>query len=100
MRLPEWLERALGAVLVTPRMHGIHHSNRPDEQGSNWGTIFSFFDRVLGVYRGDVAQGSITIGLPGDDAAIRDPDVVDALALPFTSIASSRRCGPRGRARA
>ena len=99
VRLPERLDRALAAVIVTPRMHGIHHSNRPEEQGSNWGTIFSLFDRALGLQRLDVPARSITIGLRGlGDAPVLDPDLAASLALPFTSIASSPRCARRGRA--
>jgi sterol desaturase/sphingolipid hydroxylase (fatty acid hydroxylase superfamily) len=37
VRLPIRLERALNKLLVTPRMHGIHHSQVPDETNSNHG---------------------------------------------------------------
>jgi len=39
-RLPIWIERILNLILVTPRMHGIHHSIVQRETNSNWGTIF------------------------------------------------------------
>lgn len=64
LRLPLGLERALSVVLVTPRMHGIHHSQRPDEQSSNWSSFLSVWDRLHGTLRLDVPQETIRIGLP------------------------------------
>ena len=37
LALPAGLDRALSWAIVTPRMHGIHHSSARDEQDSNWG---------------------------------------------------------------
>jgi sterol desaturase/sphingolipid hydroxylase (fatty acid hydroxylase superfamily) len=62
-RLPLGLERALNRVIVTPRMHGIHHSIVRRETDSNWGTIFSFWDRVHRTLRVDLAQDEIEIGV-------------------------------------
>ncbi len=35
-------------------MHRNHHSNRQKETDSNYGTILSIWDRLLGAFRGDV----------------------------------------------
>lgn len=67
-RLPLGVERALNHVLVTPRMHGIHHSIVERETDSNWGTIFCWWDKLHRTLRRDVAQDQITIGV----AAYRD----------------------------
>lgn len=69
LRLPAWLDRWLAAVVVTPRMHGIHHSRRPDELGSNWGVILTLWDRLAGTLRLDVPEGAITIGVPDQPPA-------------------------------
>ncbi len=82
IQLPIGLERALNLVLVTPRMHGIHHSNVREHTDSNWSSGLSIWDRLHGTFRGDVAQDAITIGVP----AYRRPDDVtlaNSLALPF-----------------
>ena len=63
-RLPIGIERALNTVLVTPRMHGIHHSIVQRETNSNWGTIFSWWDKLHRSLRIDIAQDAITIGVP------------------------------------
>ena len=81
-RLPIWLERILNHVMVTPRMHGIHHSIVQRETNSNWGTIFCWWDRLHRTFRGDIAQNEITIGV----AAYRDEHELrlrELLVLPF-----------------
>ena len=81
-RLPVRLERALALLVVTPRVHGIHHSAIRRDTDSNWGAIFSIFDRVAGSFRFDERDASIVIGVP----AYREPDAVTlgkVLALPF-----------------
>lgn len=82
VRLPIVLERWLSLVIVTPRMHGIHHSVVRAETDSNWSTIFSFYDRLHGTLRLNVLQGAIAIGVP---AYPRSEDVTlwQSLSLSF-----------------
>jgi sterol desaturase/sphingolipid hydroxylase (fatty acid hydroxylase superfamily) len=63
-RLPIKLEQFLNLVIVTPRMHGIHHSIVQRETNSNWGTIFCWWDKLHRTLRRDVPQNEITIGVP------------------------------------
>jgi sterol desaturase/sphingolipid hydroxylase (fatty acid hydroxylase superfamily) len=63
IRLPVSLERALNVLIVTPRMHGIHHSIVRHETDSNWGTIFSWWDRLHQTLRVDLPQEQIEIGV-------------------------------------
>jgi sterol desaturase/sphingolipid hydroxylase (fatty acid hydroxylase superfamily) len=65
LRLPERFERALEAFLVTPRMHGIHHSEVPGETDSNWSSLLSWWDWLHGTMKLDVRQEGIVIGRPG-----------------------------------
>ena len=81
-RLPLWLERILNRVIVTPRMHGIHHSIVQRETNSNWGTLFCWWDKFHRTLRRDISQDDITIGV----AAYRDEKeltVGHLLLLPF-----------------
>lgn len=81
-RLPVALERALVRVLVTPRMHGIHHSVVEREANTNWSVIVTWWDRLHRTLRLDVPQDAVVIGLPAyrDPAELRFPRL---LALPF-----------------
>src|SRR4051794_17061449 len=82
VRLPARIERALVRLIVTPRMHGIHHSDSREETDSNWSSLLSLWDFVHRTIRLEVPQESIRIGVPAYD----DPDDVTLgkiLALPF-----------------
>jgi sterol desaturase/sphingolipid hydroxylase (fatty acid hydroxylase superfamily) len=63
-RLPYAVEKWLCRAIVTPRMHGIHHSIILEETDANWGTIFSFPDYLHGTIRINIAQDKVVIGLP------------------------------------
>jgi sterol desaturase/sphingolipid hydroxylase (fatty acid hydroxylase superfamily) len=81
-RLPIKLERFLNLIIVTPRMHGIHHSIVQRETNSNWGTIFCWWDKFHGTLRRDIPQNALTIGV----AAYREEQELTIgrlLALPF-----------------
>lgn len=81
-RLPLAFERFLVRLIVTPRMHGIHHSDRLNETNSNWSSLLSLWDYVHGTILLNVAQPEITIGVP----AFRHPSEVTIgkiLLLPF-----------------
>ena len=63
------LERLLPYVLVTPALHRRHHSvNRP-ELDSNFGTIFSLWDRLLRTYGASSSRLIFSTGLPGGRTA-------------------------------
>jgi sterol desaturase/sphingolipid hydroxylase (fatty acid hydroxylase superfamily) len=82
LRLPPALERRLVRFVVTPRMHGIHHSTVREETGSNWSSGLTIWDRLHGTLKLDVPQEAITIGVP----AYREPREValpKILAQPF-----------------
>lgn len=82
VQLSHRMERRLGKVIVTPRMHGIHHSIRQAEQDSNWSSGLTLWDWLHGTLRRDVPQEQITIGV----AELRDPAQVTLpklLAMPF-----------------
>jgi sterol desaturase/sphingolipid hydroxylase (fatty acid hydroxylase superfamily) len=82
VRLPIRVEQRLTRFLVTPRMHGIHHSAVHEETDSNWSSGLSIWDRLHGTLRLDILQDRIVIGVP----AYRDPAEVTLpkiLAMPF-----------------
>lgn len=50
LRLPERLDRSLRWIFVTPNMHCLHHSSYQPETDSNYGQVFSVWDRLFGTY--------------------------------------------------
>ena len=82
VRLPVRIERLLNRILVTPRMHGIHHSEIWCENNSNYSVVFPWWDRLHRTLRLNVPQSRIVIGIPGY-AAAADSRLGNALLLPF-----------------
>lgn len=89
LRLPLKFERILSKLIVTPRMHGIHHSIVQGETNSNFSTVFSFWDRLHSTMRLNVSQAELSIGVP----SYRHPDEINflqSLLLPFRTHRSWR----------
>lgn len=65
LRLPERIDRPLRWIFVTPNMHSLHHSSWQPETDSNYGQVFSFWDRLFGTYSAAPREGydAMRIGL-------------------------------------
>ena len=81
-RLSLWFEATLSKCFITPRLHGIHHSVARDEMDSNWGTIFSLWDKIHRSRRDDIAQHEIKIGVP-ELPHEHDLSIGDLWMMPF-----------------
>ena len=64
--LPQWLDRIVRLVIVTPDMHRVHHSVLRREHNSNYGFNLSLWDRLFRTYTAQPEGGhqGMTIGLP------------------------------------
>ncbi len=82
LKVPKWFETLFWIFFVPPSMHRIHHSVILKERDTNYGTIFSLWDRTLGTLRSDVDQAGIRIGI----GAYRQPEKLhlpQLLVMPF-----------------
>jgi sterol desaturase/sphingolipid hydroxylase (fatty acid hydroxylase superfamily) len=84
LRLPLAMERGLNKIVVTPRMHGIHHSDIREENMSNFGVVLPWWDRLHRTLRLNVPQAELTIGIPGYSRP-EDNALGRCLAMPFRS---------------
>jgi sterol desaturase/sphingolipid hydroxylase (fatty acid hydroxylase superfamily) len=82
VRLPIRLERVLNLVLVTPRMHGIHHSQVRGETNSNYSVVFSWWDRLHRTIGLNIPQDALVIGVPAYTHPV-DNSLPNDLLLPF-----------------
>ena len=80
---PPWFEKAFWVLFVPPSMHRIHHSVKIAERDTNYGTIFSVWDRMLGTLLRDVDQEKIVIGV-GPYREQERLQLHRLLAMPFT----------------
>ncbi|HYP52675.1 MAG TPA: sterol desaturase family protein, partial [Pyrinomonadaceae bacterium] len=84
VRLPAGLERRLARLVVTPRLHGIHHSTLKEETDSNWSSGLTVWDWLHGTLRLGAARDEVEIGVP----AYREPSrvgLVRVLSMPFVA---------------
>ena len=79
--IPNFLEKSLGLIFVTPNMHKFHHHFERPWTDSNFGNIFSIWDRVFGTLVVDDPY-KIKYGLDVLEDE-RDHDVIYQLKLPF-----------------
>jgi sterol desaturase/sphingolipid hydroxylase (fatty acid hydroxylase superfamily) len=80
--LPIWFEQRLAGVLVTPALHRRHHASRRPELDSNFGTILTLWDRLLGTYGESSSAARFETGLPSGAHA---RTVGQALLLPLST---------------
>ena len=62
LRLPRWIERPLRQVVVTPKLHRIHHSVLERETNTNYGFSVIWWDKIFRSYT-DKPAGELTLGL-------------------------------------
>jgi sterol desaturase/sphingolipid hydroxylase (fatty acid hydroxylase superfamily) len=65
LRLSERMDRRLRWFLVTPGMHQVHHSRWQPETDSNFSSLLSVWDRMLGTFRRNPHPETIQLGLDG-----------------------------------
>ena len=81
IRLPLWLDNALSWFLVSPNMHKVHHHYMRPQTDSNYGNIFSIWDRLFGTYDATPIE-QIRYGLDVLDNA-KDENLSFQLQIPF-----------------
>lgn len=82
LRVPRRLDSVLSLVVSTPNMHKVHHSRATGETDTNYGNIFSLFDRLFATFTPSERGLHIVYGLDGvDDPASQT--TAGLLALPF-----------------
>jgi sterol desaturase/sphingolipid hydroxylase (fatty acid hydroxylase superfamily) len=83
LNAPESFEKFFWIFFVPPSMHRIHHSVKILERDTNYGTILSVWDRLLGTLLKDIPQETIIIGV----GPYREPEKLGLphlLLMPFT----------------
>lgn len=48
--VPEWIDRPISWIFVSPNMHKVHHHYKRPFTDSNYGNIFSIWDRLFGTF--------------------------------------------------
>tara|TARA_B100000809_G_scaffold231818_1_gene247249 strand:- start:4215 stop:5039 length:825 start_codon:yes stop_codon:yes gene_type:complete len=79
--MPKTIDKILSLVFVTPNMHKFHHHFEMPWTDTNFGNIFSFWDRIFGTLTYDDPK-KVTFGLDLLDST-KDQDILYQLNIPF-----------------
>jgi sterol desaturase/sphingolipid hydroxylase (fatty acid hydroxylase superfamily) len=83
IKVPTWVDKTIGLIFITPNMHKFHHHYQLPWTDSNYGNVFSFWDRIFGTLTVD-DPSKIRYGV---DVLIRNEDKVEdvkfQLNIPF-----------------
>jgi len=88
VRVPPWLDSVLSLVTTWPNMHKVHHSRTATETNTNYGNIFSLFDRLFSTFTPSKRGVNVSYGLDGfDDPAAQT--TAGLLAMPFRDVSGT-----------
>jgi len=86
--LPRWLDKIVNIVLVTPNMHHVHHHYMQPYTDSNYGNIFSIWDRIFGTFK-KLDQQKIVYGIDTHLKPEENSTVSNLLQIPFQKYKSA-----------
>ena len=88
--LPQNMDRIISYLFVTPNMHKVHHHYKQPLTDSNYGNIFSVWDRIFGTYTFVNDSKSIVYGI---DTHINDSKIdsfTNLLLIPFKKLKKTK----------
>jgi sterol desaturase/sphingolipid hydroxylase (fatty acid hydroxylase superfamily) len=83
--LPRWLDKGMSYILVSPNMHKVHHHWKQPFTDSNYGGVFSIWDRLFGTYK-TLEPKDIRYGLDRYYSNDKDEDLLALLKKPFQKL--------------
>jgi sterol desaturase/sphingolipid hydroxylase (fatty acid hydroxylase superfamily) len=81
--LPKWLDTSLGWVIVSPDMHKVHHHYTQPLTDTNYGNIFSIWDRLFGTYSFVKDTRSLRYGIDTHPEEREHNNMGQLLGMPF-----------------
>lgn len=84
-KIPNFLDKILRKVFVTPNFHIVHHSIKVKEQDSNFGFNLSIWDRIFRTYKSEPDKGVVDLDIGVRDIRKQeDLSLLKILLLPFS----------------
>ena len=83
IRMPKSVDRALSWLFVTPLMHKVHHHYTQPLTDTNFGNIFSIWDRIFGTFAQVEDTKELIYGIDTHMDPKENDDMVNLLKIPF-----------------
>lgn len=80
--LPKRLDAVMSYVFISPNMHKVHHHWKQPYTDSNYGAIFSVWDRLFGTYK-QLQPQQLRYGIDKDYPEEKDEAFLQLLSNPF-----------------
>jgi sterol desaturase/sphingolipid hydroxylase (fatty acid hydroxylase superfamily) len=81
--LPKWLDDSLSWVIVSPNMHKVHHHYTLPLTDTNYGNIFSIWDRIFGTFAYIENPKSLVYGIDTHFKPEENEEMGNLLKIPF-----------------
>jgi sterol desaturase/sphingolipid hydroxylase (fatty acid hydroxylase superfamily) len=85
IKLPEKLDTLLSYIIISPNMHKVHHHWKQPFTDTNYGAVFSVWDRLLGTFS-QLHVNDIRYGIDRHYPEEKDEDLVKMLIKPFQKL--------------
>ncbi len=82
IKMPKKLDKVLSYIIVSPDMHKVHHHNMLPYTDSNYGNIFSIWDRLLGTHM-ELDREKIVYGVDTFPDEEKNSNLKELLKQPF-----------------
>lgn len=83
IQMPKKLDQVLSYLFVTPYMHKVHHHYTQPLTDTNYGNIFSLWDRAFGTFAEVADTKELIYGIDTHMDPKENDDVVNLLKIPF-----------------
>lgn len=80
--LPKWLDRGISFFIVSPDMHKVHHHYVQPYTDSNYGNIFSVWDRLFGTFQ-ILDRDQLKYGVDTHMDAHEQTNIMHMMKIPF-----------------
>ena len=80
--LPVTIDKMLSYIIVSPDMHKVHHHYVLPHTDSNYGNIFSIWDRLFGTFS-TIKREDIVYGIDTHMEVDKNNSVINLLKIPF-----------------
>ena len=83
INMPRSIDRALSWVFITPLMHKVHHHYTQPLTDTNYGNIFSFWDRMFGTFAQVEDTRELKYGIDTHMDPKENDEMANLLKIPF-----------------
>lgn len=80
---PKWLDTAISWVIVSPNMHKVHHHYTLPLTDTNYGNIFSIWDRIFGTFAYVEDTKALVYGIDTHFKPEENEPIDNLLKIPF-----------------